>query len=63
MRRSYQKVPIGKLQGGYKHPVGAFFCLVSEKEEILSFVKKSRMKRKGGCPWGLEFTFRAGGDF
>jgi hypothetical protein len=63
MERRLWKIPIGRLQGDSDFPFGVFFYLVPEKQEILSFVKKFSMKRKGMALWIPELIFRAGGDF
>jgi hypothetical protein len=48
MEKRVWKIPIGGLQGELEVPFGAFSWLVPKKQEILSFVRKFPMKRKGG---------------
>jgi hypothetical protein len=52
-----------KAQGGIRASLWSPFLPWPEKKEILSFVKKFTVIRKGGCPWIPEAAFRAGGDF
>jgi hypothetical protein len=39
-----------KAPGGFRFSLWGLFYFVPEKQEILPFVKKFHMKKKGECP-------------